>query len=316
MLLINLKGSGIGENRPTEDLWPLFAERLIETGILQARTIRPESIDKGVREWLGEDSGRRILMLVDEADAFLDAERRPKQGYRVLEQIKRLMEQTARKFKVVFAGLHNVQRAARDPNTPFAHLGEAIRIGPMLPEIDGDEIQNLIRSPLEALGYRFISNDSVVRIAAETNYYPALAQQFCKELLKTLREQADASGGAGPPIPIQSELVDSVFSARETRNRMRNLFSWTIELDPRYEFLTYLIARKSFDNEDMRPQAVPLAEIREDALKEWRKGFSSDSSFWMFEVLLEEMVGPRNFAGIVRQAICNSNAQSTHVARQ
>ena len=201
VLLVNLKGSGIGENRPTEDLWPLFAERLIDHEILQPQTIRPESIDKGVREWLEEISGRRILLLVDEADAFLDAERRPKQSYRVLEQIKRLMEQTERRFKVVFAGLHNVQRAARDPNTPFAHLGEAIRIGPMLPEIDGDEIHNLIRSPLEALGYRFVSNDSVVRIAAETNYYPALAQQFCKELLKTLRDEADARGDPGPTIP-------------------------------------------------------------------------------------------------------------------
>ena len=298
VLLVNLKGSGIGESRPTEDLWHLFSERLIDHGILQPQTIRPESIDKGVRKWFEEIPSRRILLLVDEADAFLDAERRPKQRYRVLEQIKRLMEETQRRFKVVFAGLHNVQRAARDPNTPLAHLGEAIRIGPMLPEIDGDEIQNLIRSPLEALGYRFVSNDSVVRIAAETNYYPALAQQFCKELLKTLREEANAGGGSGPPFPIQPELVDRVFAARETRNRIRNLFSWTIELDPRYEFLTYLIAQRSFDNEDARPQTVPVAEIRETALKQWREGFSSDPSFWMFEVLLEEMVG----LGILRES--------------
>ena len=311
VLLVNLKGSGIGENRPTEALWPLFADRLIEQGILQPQTIRPESIDKGVREWLGEKPGRRILLLVDEADAFLDAERRPKQGYRVLEQIKRLMEQTERRFKVVFAGLHNVQRAARDPNTPFAHLGEAIRIGPMLPENDGDEIQNLIRSPLEALGYRFLSNDSVIRIAAETNYYPALAQQFCKELLKTLREEADARGESGPPYPIRPDIVDSVFNARETRNRIRNLFSWTIQLDPRYEFLTYLIAQRSFDNEEARPQAVSIAEIREAGLKEWREGFSSDSTFWMFEVLLEEMVG----LGILRESLDKQYAIRTRNLR-
>ena len=169
ILLVNLKGSGIGENRPTEDLWRLFADHLIKHRILQPQTVRPDSIEKGIEDWLKEESGRRVLLLVDEADSFLDAERRPKQGYRVLEQVKRLMERTQRRFKVVFAGLHNVQRAARDPNTPFAHLGEAIRIGPMLPEIDGNEIQNLIRSPLEALGYRFVSNDSVIRIAAETN---------------------------------------------------------------------------------------------------------------------------------------------------
>ncbi|MDE0456554.1 MAG: hypothetical protein OXI15_04610 [Chromatiales bacterium] len=298
VLLVNLKGSGVGENRPTEDLWRLFADHLIKHRILQPQTVRPDSIEKGIENWLKEESGRRVLLLVDEADSFLDAERRPKQGYRILEQVKRLMERTQRRFKVVFAGLHNVQRAARDPNTPFAHLGEAIRIGPMLPEIDGDEIQNLIRNPLEALGYRFVSNDSVIRIAAETNYYPALAQQFCKELLKTMREDTDIRASAGPPYPIPPEMVDGVFNARETRNRIRNLFSWTIQLDARYEFLTYLIAQRSFDNEHARPQAMPIADIREAALDEWREGFSSDSSFWMFEVLLEEMVG----LGILRES--------------
>ena len=298
VLLINLKGSGIGENRPTEDLWPLFAKKLAEHRVVGRRTSRSESIGRSVRQWLDKKQDRRVLLLVDEADAFLDAECSPKQGYRVLEQVKLLMEQTDRRFKVVFAGLHNVQRAGRDPNTPFAHMGEAIRIGPMLPETDDNEIQNLIRGPLEALGYRFVSNDSVIRIAAETNYYPALAQQFCKELLKTLRDDSYALSEAGPPYPIRPDLVDRVFNARETRDRIRNLFSWTIQLDLRYEFLTYLIAQKSFDNEDARPQAMPIAAIRDAALSEWREGFTSDSSFWTFEVLLEEMVG----LGILREA--------------
>ena len=296
VLLINLKGTGIGENLLTEDLWPLFAKKLAEHGVVGRGTHRYETIGKSVRQWLEEDQGRRVLLLVDEADAFLHAERNPEQNYRVLEQVKRLMEQTERRFKVVFAGLHNVQRAARDPNTPFAHMGEAVRIGPMLPRDDGDEMQNLIRGPLEALGYRFVSNDSVIRIAAETNYYPALAQQFCKELLKTLREESHALNE--PPYSIHPDLVDCVFNARETRDRIRNLFDWTIHLDVRYEFLTYLIAKESFDNEDARPQAMPIAAIRVAALSEWPKGFASDSSFWTFEVLLEEMVG----LGILREA--------------
>ena len=298
VFVINLKGTGIGENHPTEELWPLFAKKLAEHGVVGWGTRRYETIGKSVRRWLEEDEGRRVLLLVDEADAFLGTECSREQNYRVLEQVKRLMEQTKRRFKVVFAGLHNVQRAARDPNTPFAHMGEAIRIGPMLPETDDDEIQNLIRGPLEALGYRFVSNDSVIRIAAETNYYPALAQQFCKELLKTLREESYVLNEEGPPYPIPPDLVDRVFNARETRDRIRNLFSWTIHLDPRYEFLTYLIAKESFDNEDARPQAMPIGAIRDAALSEWPRGFESDSSFWTFEVLLEEMVG----LGILREA--------------
>ena len=299
VMICNLRGSGIGENRPTDELWLLFARLLAEHRVLNRQTVRPEAIESGIKQWLEEGLGRRILFLVDEADAFLDAERLQKKGYQyqVLDRIKRLMEETERKFKVVFAGLHNVQRAARDPNTPFAHLGDAVRIGPMLPETDGDEIQELIRSPLEALGYRFVSNDSIIRIAAETNYYPALAQQFCKELLKTLREQYYAKSDTAPPYLIDADAVDRIFNARETRDRIRNLFSWTIHLDPRYEFLTYLIAQRSFDEEEARPKAVEIEEIQNAALSEWPEGFESEKSYWMFEVLMEEMVG----LGILRE---------------
>ena len=297
VLLLNLKGSGIGEDRPTDDLWRFFADKLAEHGVVGSRTRRAESIGKDVKQWLEQKHDRRVLLLVDEADKFLEAECGPSQNYRVLQQVKTLMEETERGFKVVFAGLHNVQRAARDPNTPLAHLGEAIRVGPMLPDDDGEGIENLIRGPLEALGYRFASNDLVIRVAAETNYYPALAQQFCKELLKTLREETHAPEEDGPPYQIHPHLVDRVFNAKETRDRIRNLFSWTIQLDPRYEFLTYLIARSSFDSENARLRAMPISDIRDEALREWSKGFTSDSSFWTFEVLLEEMVG----LGILRE---------------
>ena len=297
VLLVNLKGSGIGENQPTDDLWHLFAERLAEHTIVTPKTVRHDSIKKGIQQWLEKKSDRRILLLIDEADAFLKADQQSEPSYRVLEQIKGLMDETKQRFKVVFAGLHNVQRAARDPNTPFAHLGEPLQIGPMLPETDGAEIENLIRSPLEALGYRFASNDSVIRIAAETNYYPALAQQFCKELLRNLRENGGAHGEKGPPYTITKDTVDRVFNLKETRDRIRNLFSWTIQLDPRYEFLTYLIARQSFNNDGAQPWPVLIRDIQDTALREWPQGFGSDSSYWMFEVLLEEMVG----LGILRE---------------
>lgn len=294
VLFLSLKGSGIGETRQTDELWRMFAEQLIEYNIVPRNTVRYESLKTKIQDWLKEDKERRILFLVDEADSFLDAERKPAPPYPVLEQIKRLMEETRRRFKVVFAGLHNVQRAARDPNTPFAHLGEPVRIGPMLPDSDGDEIGNLIRAPLETLGYRFDSSDSVVRIAAETNYYPALVQQFCKELLRDLRENNNQSE---LPYTIGSEAVDRVFDSREARNRIRSLFALTIQLDLRYEFLTYLIAQRSFDNDNPWPRSVPIEEIRTAALSEWHQGFDSDPSFWTFQVLLEEMVD----LGILRE---------------
>ena len=304
VLFLNLKGTDIGSHHPTHQFWSLLASQLAAHGIVSPRTVRHDSISESVRNWLGAKHVRRILILVDEADDFLNADRppqqgyrRPEQGYRVLTQIKRLMDDTGRRFKVVFSGLHNVQRSARDPNTPFAHLGEPVRIGPMLPETDGSAIENLIREPLEALGYRFASADSVIHIAAETNYHPALAQQFCKELLRHIRESSETTNGAGPPFTIPTEMVDRVFESKETRDRIRNLFSWTIQLDPRYEFLTYLVAQQSFDSDGGQRNGVAIRDIRDTALREWRQGFASDPSYWAFEVLLEEMVG----LGILRE---------------
>ena len=292
VLFLSLRGSEIGQNQQTDQLWRLFAKKLGNHSIVDSRTLRPDSVGSGVKRWLKENSNRRILFLVDEADDFLDAEQ--KSGYQVLEQIKNLMEDTKRKFKVVFAGLHNVQRATRDPNNPFSHMmGSPVQIGPMLPDKEPTLIESLIRDPLETLGYRFDSTDSVIRIAAETNYYPALAQLFCKDLLHNLR----GNNLAGPPYTIQREDIDRVFDSRETRDRIRDVFRWTIQLEPRYEFLTYLIARESFDNEDIESSGISIEDIRNISLEDWPQGFDSDKSFWIFGVLLEEMVG----LGILRE---------------
>ncbi len=292
VIFLSLRDSGIGQSGQTDELWSLFAKELANYEIVHPQTLLHSSVGEDVKKWLNEDSNRRILFLVDEADDFLDVERTLDPPYKVLEQIKNLMEDTGRKFKVVFAGLHNVQRAVRDPNNPFTHMmGRPVRIGPMLPDTDGTSIENLIRAPLEALGYRFASTDLVIRIAAETNYYPALAQLFCKDLLWNLRKNGIADEEDGPPYTIQPKDVDRVFDSRETRDRIRDLFAWTIQLDPRYEFLTYLIALESFDNESAESRGVSLSDIRATSLKDWREGFDSDQSFWIFEVLLEEMVG-------------------------
>lgn len=304
--LLDLKSFGIGWEKPPYEFWRVLGNHLKEYKIVSTGTVRHDSIGENIQKWLDKNRTRRILVLADEADDFLDADRgdlqegdqRTGQRYRVLTQIKSLMEVTKRRFKVVFSGLHNVQRSARDPNTPFAHLGDPLQIGPMLPEKGDTEILNLIRGPFEALGYRFSSHDSVIGIAAATNYYPALAQQFCKELLRHLRENgATGSEEEGPPFNISAETVEHVFNSKETRDRIRNLFAWTIHLDPRYEFLTYLIARESFDDESIRPGGVTIEGIRNTALSEWYQGFESDDSYSTFEVLLEEMLG----LGILRE---------------
>ena len=306
VLYLDLNSTGIGQQRPVDDIWKLLATNLSEQIAILREVPRTDTIRNRIKSWIARKPSRRILILLDEADNLLESDRRHKHRYRVLSQIKDLMDQTNRQFKVVFSGLHNVQRSSRDPNTPLAHLGTPIQIGPMLPDRDGSEIENLIRQPLEALGYRFTSGDDITHIAIHTNYYPALAQQFCKELLVHLREGEIANKDEGPPYIIPSTTIRHVFESKETRDRLRNIFSWTIQLDPRYEFLTFLIARQSLKDGDFRACGVSLSEIYEIALSEWPEGFATDSSFLTFEVLLEEMIG----LGVLREIDWSSSANS------
>ena len=306
VLYLDLNGTGIGQQRPVDDIWKVLATNLSEKIASLRAVTGTDAVRTKIKAWIKRKSSRRLLVLLDEADNFLESDCHQKHNYRVLSQIKDLMDQTNRQFKVVFSGLHNVQRSSRDPNTPLAHLGTPIKVGPMLPDRDGLEIENLIRRPLEALGYRFTSNDDVTQIAIETNYYPALAQQFCKELLTHLREGEIPSKDWGPPYNIPSKTIRHVFDSKETRDRLQNIFSWTIQLDPRYEFLTFLIARQSLKNGDLRERGVSLSEIYEIALSEWRSGFATDSSFLTFEVLLEEMIG----LGVLREISWNNSANS------
>jgi hypothetical protein len=85
------------------------------------------------------------------------------------EQIKRLrdlMNETDRRFKAIFTGLHNVQRFQRIPNQPLAHFGSPLRIGPLGP----NDAIDLIEKPLKVLGYKFVPEQLVHQILAQTNY--------------------------------------------------------------------------------------------------------------------------------------------------
>ena len=311
-IYMDLNGSGIGQPRPVDDIWKeiwkLLATNSSGQGFKRKGVVRAETIRAEIKNWVLAKPGRRILALLDEADVFLEADRQQKHKYRALSQFKELMDQTKRKFKVVFSGLHNVQRSSRDPNTPLAHLGAPIQIGPMLPYNGSSEIESLIRHPLEALGYRFSSTDDVTHIAMETNYYPSLVQQFCKELLRNLRESQIPEQRHGPPYVIPSETIRAVFDSPKTRDRLRNMFSWTIQLDPRYEFLTFLIARQGLTDDSLATLGVSLSDIRDVALLEWPKGFSKDYSYLTFEVLLEEMVG----LGVLREVSDGDNLGQLH----
>ncbi len=113
-----------GMGNPASMVWREIAKILSEFEVTRDEEGAPEQVRDAIRAWLHEDTQRRILVLLDETDLFMSAESRS--NFANLVKLKELMETTGRHFKVVFAGLHNVHRALRAPNSPLAHLGEPI----------------------------------------------------------------------------------------------------------------------------------------------------------------------------------------------
>ena len=243
-IFIDLKARGVGEREDASHLWPVLLEELKAAEIATARhtSPRPENVTRLIRDWLDEVPSRRLLLLLDEADLFLENESRERlvQGRRAIFPnvlpLKALMDNTGRRFKPVFAGLHQVQRLQKISNTPLAHGGTDILIGPL----DQQAARRLVVRPFTALGYRFDSLDLVWRLLAFTNYQPGLVQIVCDALLRELANRRPRPGE--PPITVTAEDIDRVTSDPTVRKSVADRFNLTLNLEDRYLVIALTVA--------------------------------------------------------------------------
>ena len=180
------------------DIWRVVQRALRRSRVVRGdreidpeSTRRVESLLRQIREWLDGRVTRRLLLLLDEADHFLEVD--SENDFKESARLKGLMDETNRRFKVVFAGLHNVLRTTRRANHPLAHLGDPICVGAMTSNGEWKEAQALVREPLQAVGCRFGRDDLSTRILAHTNYYPSLIQLYGDKLTGRLRDSTRLS---------------------------------------------------------------------------------------------------------------------------
>jgi len=246
---IDLKTRGIGIDRPIDEIWQILIVEFKKLGVLPASLpdhTGPDRLFERLQEWLENDEQRRILLLLDEADRFLASDGREEFGRAA--RIKGLMDSTNRRFKVVFAGLHNVQRTTKQENHPLAHYGDPLCIGPLLANGEWREARALVERPLASLGFRFESPDLVTRILSQTNYYPNLIQLYCTQLLRhiTSLNIPTFDPKTSPPYVITSRHVDEAYQSQELRAQIRDRFMLTLQLDQRYEVIAYAMSYRYF----------------------------------------------------------------------
>jgi|GEM_PF-620335 len=289
----------IGRKQLLDKIWHLLNEELDKLQIPDTnrrKSVRESSLQR-IKSWLEFDKQRRFLLLLDEADNFLEAD--GKEDFPRCDEFRKLMTETNRRFKVVFAGLHNVLRTTRQANHPLAHFGAPICIGPLLNNGEMRAATALVKRPLASLGYRFQPEDLIPRILWQTNYYPSLIQLYCEQLLKhiTNPDVPTFDPKISPPYVITSRHVEEAYQSQDLRNNIRDRFKLTLGLDPRYEVIAYSIADGSQENETGMEDGFSVSWICEQVLSWWSEGFAGRSSEDEILALLEEMVG----LGVLRE---------------
>lgn len=288
-----LERKSLGDAEEISAIWGHLNTMLSEHGVVREASRSAETVTKDIRAWLDDNPGSQIVCMFDEADNFMTAD--TKDGYPVLSELKSLMEGTGRAFKVVFAGLHNVKRMYRQPNSPLAHLGEPICIGPLNKNADDKRAaHDLVVDPMRAAGFRFESQEAVEEILAWANYYPSLVQEYAKGLLAT---QHGADSGKPYKLPKDGPLwvvpTDELFSHRgfsQIEARVREKFQLTLNLDPRYALVAYTLAFLNAEGEEHKARIAgyDAAELLEHVKGFWPKTTEQPTQA-AFEVLLDEL---------------------------
>ena len=302
-LWIDLKGRGIGYDRTVAEIWLVLWRELrkvlpdIPTNVKEPNPNLSRRVDDFV-DFLSthfhRSTGRVLLLLLDEADRFLELDARELDsrvaatGYRESSRLKALMDRTERSIKVVFAGLHNVLRTVEYSNHPLAHFGDPIGVGPLWSSAEA-----LVRQPLFASGYRFANDNLVTRILAQTNYYPNLIQLYGSELVRSMCSRR--MSGA-PLYDIDDGVLDATYMRTNLREMIRSRFHMTLQLDPRYDVIAYSIAYECHGYDEILSRGLDYRRIEEISKESWPEGFR-DIGTDHFRSLLDEMKG----LGVLRE---------------
>ncbi|MFC9096924.1 hypothetical protein [Streptomyces sp. NPDC057072] len=290
-LYLNLDKIGIGRGTAlgAEAIWPTLDQELTREGILEEPRRRGpqqelwQRVTDGIARWLEQDPDRRLLILLDECDRFFEADVPECTETR---RLRGLGEDSRGRAKVVFAGLHSVQRFTRlARNGPFSHLAQTPTVvGPLPPQFAAD----LIVHPMRALGFEFADVDLLNRVLGFCSYQPFLLQIFGSRMVQVMQDKRARLPLAPPPYTIEDSDVDAVEQDASLRSDITAAFKDTLALDDRYHVIANVLAQHARDNG--LETRLSDRELREECAGWWPRGFEQLDSEG-FRAYLQEMVG-------------------------
>lgn len=187
-----------------------------------------------------------LLLLMDEADAFIESCERVK--YQPFDVLKDIQSIGSGRFKFVVAGLRNVVRFKREAalgnNSGLTHLDSLI-----VKPFKSVEARELLEVPLSYLGFRFPKDNEtevlISTIFGTTNYFPGLLQLYCTKLVEAMqRDYAGYSESETPPYIVKKDHIKKVLAEQSLQQDIREKFFITLKVgeDDYYYIIALLVA--------------------------------------------------------------------------
>ncbi|MBB5940318.1 ATP-binding protein [Streptomyces zagrosensis] len=288
-LLLSLDSVDFRGSATSATVWQEISRKLEGRGITLPKRTRSTSgithaqVQDAIQIWLREDDRRRLLILLDEADKFFDCD---SPEFLETRRLRDLGQEDDGRVKVVFAGLHSVQRYAKVArNSPFSHLAQQPTVvGPLDPQ----DAANLLGTPLAVLGYRFEEDNLVHRILGYCSYQPFLLQMFGHRLVETMHKRRAEENCGTPPFIITRADVQAVHGDTGLRQGITSAFRDTLMLDHRYNVIANVLAYHA--HERGIQSRMSQSELRDECVSWWRAGFSGLDAE-AFRAYLAEMEG-------------------------
>ena len=235
-----------------------ISEELVIADILEKKEITSDwrELAMSIRMRLKDEDKpiHYFLLLLDEADAFLDSCKDVQ--YKPFDALKEDIQAVGEgRFKFVVAGLRDVLR--------FEHEA-ALNDNSVLPQLSSmtvkpfkyAEAKELLEYPLSYLGFRFrddVETDTLVSaILSHTNSFPGMLQLYCTKLIEAMKNGYAGYKEAGtPPYYVSEDHIKKVLGEDNLQEEIRQKFFITLTVgSDNYYLLIAMITAYLYKNDE------------------------------------------------------------------
>jgi len=227
----------------------------------------------------------KILLLIDEADKFLEYLKGADGQYQLLNYLLDFKKETKNKFKFVLAGLHNVCEFARSANSIFGQFGEPLCIQPL----GKPDSRKLLSLPLSYLGFSY-EGQNLSNLLVNTLFFPGIIHFVGGKIVENLYQSYSLfyNENDNPPYSLKPDQIGMLINKKDLNKQIDSKIMLTLNVDKRYIVLAGSIGLKYYE----KPETASAGYLAKDLLeeiKEYRKEWLGITEAECI-ILLDELV--------------------------